>query len=127
MSLSLRCCGRAFCVLAVATWRRKCTGARSGRATYRPWPTRSRHSAHYHYHNVTYSPSVTSYTLPMSRLHSPPAYRKSHIPPDYVVERVTLQRTPPEVRIRRLRNQSRVGTVPPSTSTPQWLACCARH
>ena len=53
--------------------------------------------------------------------------KKRHIPPDYVVERVTLQRKPPEVRIRRLRNQSRVGTVPPSTSTPQWLACWARR
>jgi hypothetical protein len=41
-----------------------------------------------------------------------------HIPPDYVVERVTLQRKPPEVRICRVRNQSAVGTRPPSTSTP---------
>src|SRR5499426_3424418 len=32
-------------------------------------------------------------------------------------ERVTAQRKPPEVRICKLRNQSRVGTVPPSTST----------
>jgi len=39
-----------------------------------------------------------------------------HIPPNYVVERVTAQRKPPEVRICRLRNQSRVGTRPPSTS-----------
>jgi hypothetical protein len=54
-------------------------------------------------------------------------YTDLHIPPDYVVERVTLHRKPPEVRICRLRNQSRVGTVPPSTSTPQWLACCARR
>jgi hypothetical protein len=47
----------------------------------------------------------------------------SHIPSNYVVKRVTVQRKPPEVRICRLRNQSRVGTVPPSTSTPQWPAC----
>ena len=46
-----------------------------------------------------------------------------HIPPNYVVERVTAQRKPPEVTICRLRNQSRVGTVPPSTSTPHWPAC----
>jgi hypothetical protein len=38
-------------------------------------------------------------------------FGKSHIPPNYVVERVTAQRKPPEVRICRLRNQSRVGTV----------------
>src|SRR5438128_12444025 len=41
-----------------------------------------------------------------------------HIPPNLVVERVTTHRKPPEVRIWRLSNQSRVGTVPPSTSTP---------
>src|SRR5258705_7908016 len=38
--------------------------------------------------------------------------------PDLVVECGTAQRKPLEVRIWRLRNQSRVGTVPPSTSTP---------
>src|SRR5262249_59283781 len=52
---------------------------------------------------------------------------KVHIPPNYVVKRVTAQRKPPEVRICRLRNQSRVGTVPPSTCTPHWPACCARR
>jgi putative transposase len=41
-----------------------------------------------------------------------------HIPSDLVVERVITQRKPPEVRICRLRNQSCVGTRPPSTSTP---------
>ncbi len=49
-----------------------------------------------------------------------------HIPPNYVVERVTAHRKPPDVRICRLRNQSRVGTVPPSTSTPHCPACWAR-
>src|SRR5215510_4821522 len=39
-----------------------------------------------------------------------------HIPPDLVVACVTAHRKPPEVRIWRLSNQSRVGTVPPSTS-----------
>ena len=39
-------------------------------------------------------------------------------PPNYVVEGVPAQRKPPEVRICRLRNQSAVGTRPPSTSTP---------
>src|SRR5205823_638012 len=43
--------------------------------------------------------------------------------PHYVVERVPAQRKPPEARICRLRNQSRVGTVPPSTSMPHWPAC----
>ena len=46
-----------------------------------------------------------------------------HIPSDLVVECGTAHRKPPEVRICRLRNQSRVGTVPPSTSTPHWPAC----
>jgi hypothetical protein len=32
---------------------------------------------------------------------------------------------PPEVRIWRLRNQSRVGTFPPSPSTPHCPACWA--
>jgi hypothetical protein len=41
-----------------------------------------------------------------------------HIPSHYVVEEAITQRKPPEVRIWTLRNQSRVGTVPPSTSTP---------
>ena len=41
-----------------------------------------------------------------------------HIPPDLVVECVTAHRKPPEVRIWTLRNQSAVGTRPPSTSTP---------
>jgi hypothetical protein len=50
-----------------------------------------------------------------------------HIPPDLVVECVTAQRKPPEVRICRLRNQSAVGTRPPSTSTPHWPACWARR
>jgi hypothetical protein len=50
-----------------------------------------------------------------------------HIPPNLVVRSITAHRKPPEVRICRLRNQSRVGTVPPSTSTPHWLACCARR
>ena len=42
---------------------------------------------------------------------------------DLVVRSITAHRKPPEVRICRLRNQSRVGTVPPSTSTPHWPAC----
>ena len=41
-----------------------------------------------------------------------------HIPSDLVVECVTAHRKPPEVRIWTLRNQSAVGTRPPSTSTP---------
>src|SRR6266704_2940568 len=47
--------------------------------------------------------------------------------PDLVVEPVTAHRNPPEVRIWRLSNQSRVGTVPPSTSTPHWPPCWARR
>src|SRR5215831_15234267 len=43
---------------------------------------------------------------------------KIHIPPHFVVERVTAHRKPPEVRICRLRNQSAVGTRPPCTSAP---------
>jgi hypothetical protein len=43
---------------------------------------------------------------------------KIHTPSDLVVECVMTHRKPPEVRIWRLRNQSRVGTLPPSTSTP---------
>src|SRR6267142_966983 len=38
--------------------------------------------------------------------------------PNYVVEDTTTHRKPPEMRICRLRNQSAVGTRPPSTSTP---------
>jgi hypothetical protein len=53
--------------------------------------------------------------------------RKIHIPPNSVVRGITAHRKPPDVRICRLRNQSRVGTVPPSTSTPHWPACCARR
>jgi hypothetical protein len=49
--------------------------------------------------------------------------RVFHIPPNYVVKRVTAQRKPPEVRICRLRNQSCVGTLPPSTSTLHCPAC----
>src|SRR2546425_11140134 len=41
-----------------------------------------------------------------------------HIPPNYVVECGIAHRKPPEVRICRLRNQSAVGTRPPSTATP---------
>src|SRR4029453_4857035 len=52
--------------------------------------------------------------------------QKSHTPPNYVVEDGTTQRKPPEVRIWTLRNQSRVGTRPPSTSTPHFPACWAR-
>jgi hypothetical protein len=52
---------------------------------------------------------------------------KYHIPPNLVVELVTAHRKPPEVRICRLRHQSAVGTRPPSTSTPHWPACFARH
>src|SRR4030095_4729010 len=47
--------------------------------------------------------------------------------PNYVVKRVPAQRNPPEVRIWRLRNQSCVGTLPPSTSTPHCPACLARR
>src|SRR5215831_6412745 len=50
-----------------------------------------------------------------------------HIPLNLVVERVTTHRKPPDVRICRLRNQSRVGTFPPSTSTPHCPACWARR
>jgi hypothetical protein len=46
-----------------------------------------------------------------------------HTPPDYVVEDALIHRKPPEVRIWTLRNQSRVGTCPPSTSTPHCPAC----
>jgi len=53
--------------------------------------------------------------------------RKFHIPPNLVVERVTAQRKPPEVRIQRFRNQSCERTLPPSTSTPHCPACLARH
>src|SRR5215471_19769582 len=51
-----------------------------------------------------------------------------HIPSYYVVEDAITQRKPPEVRIWTLRNQSRVGTCPPSTSTPHYPACwgCVR-
>ena len=52
---------------------------------------------------------------------------KVHTPPNYVVECVIAYRKPPEVRICRLRNQSAVGTCPPSTSTPHWPACWARR
>ena len=40
---------------------------------------------------------------------------------------VIIHRKPPEVRICRLRNQSVVGTRPPSTSTPHWPAWMARR
>jgi hypothetical protein len=50
-----------------------------------------------------------------------------HIPSHLVVEGVPAHRKPPEVRIWRLRNQSRVGTVPPSTSTPHCPPCWARR
>ena len=56
-----------------------------------------------------------------------PKPRIFHIPSNYVVEAVTTDRKPPEVRICRLRNQSAVGTRPPSTSTPHWPACWARR
>jgi hypothetical protein len=49
--------------------------------------------------------------------------QKFHIPSDFVVECVTAQQKPPDVGIWRLSNQSRVGTVPPSTSTPHCPAC----
>jgi hypothetical protein len=52
---------------------------------------------------------------------------RGHIPADLVVAGVTAHRKPPEVRICRLRNQSWVGTRPPSTSMPHWPACCARR
>jgi hypothetical protein len=55
------------------------------------------------------------------------ANKKSHIPPELVVERVTAHRKPPDVRICTLRNQSLVGKRPPSTSTPYWPACLARR
>ena len=55
------------------------------------------------------------------------AHRKFHIPPDLVVRGITAHRKPPDVRIWRLRNQSCVGTVPSSTSTPHWPACLARR
>src|SRR6266496_1187467 len=37
-----------------------------------------------------------------------------HTPPNYVVECGIAHRKPPDVRIWRLSNQSRVGTLPPS-------------
>src|SRR5215475_11845368 len=40
---------------------------------------------------------------------------------------LSAHRKPPAVRICRLSIQSAVGTRPPSTSTPQWPACWARH
>src|SRR5262249_54787612 len=55
------------------------------------------------------------------------ANRNYHIPLNLVVACVTSHRKPPEVRIWRLRNQSCVGTVPPSTSTPHCPACWARR
>jgi hypothetical protein len=55
------------------------------------------------------------------------AHEIAHIPPDLVVRGITAHRKPPEVRICRLRNQSAVGTRPPSTSTPHWPACWARR
>jgi len=55
------------------------------------------------------------------------ADEKHHIPPDLVVRAIIAHRKPPDVRICRLRNQSAVGTRPPSTSTPHWPACCARR
>src|SRR6266705_2313981 len=54
---------------------------------------------------------------------------KRHIPSLLVVERVTAQRKPPEVRMCRLSIQSRVGTRPPSRSYTRPLAtrrCAAR-
>ncbi len=53
--------------------------------------------------------------------------KNDHIPPNLVVECITAQRKPPEVSIWRFSNQSRVGTVPPSTSTPHCPACWARR
>jgi hypothetical protein len=50
-----------------------------------------------------------------------------HTPPNYVVECGIAHRKPPDVRIWRLSNQSRVGTLPPSTSTPHCPACWARR
>jgi hypothetical protein len=49
------------------------------------------------------------------------------IPANLVVRGITAHRKPPEVRICRLRNQSAVGTRPPSTSTPHCPACWARR
>jgi hypothetical protein len=54
-------------------------------------------------------------------------FKNDHIPPDLVVELLTTHRKPPEVRICRLRNQSRIATRPPSTSTPHCPACWARR
>ena len=50
-----------------------------------------------------------------------------HIPSFLVVRDIPAQRNPPEVRIWILRNQSHVGTRPPSTSTPHCPACWARR
>jgi hypothetical protein len=55
------------------------------------------------------------------------SFTNLHIPSDLVVAGVTAHRKPPEVRICRLRNQSAVGTRPPSTSTPHCPACMARR
>jgi hypothetical protein len=52
-----------------------------------------------------------------------------HIPPNLVVEHVTAQRKPPEVRIWRFKNQSCVGTLPlvePGRNTPSLYAVNGR-
>ena len=67
------------------------------------------------------------YWLPGSNGEIIQSFGLFHIPPNLVVKSITAHRKPPDVRICRLRNQSRVGTVPPSTSTPHWPACCARR
>src|SRR6266849_6398792 len=47
--------------------------------------------------------------------------------PNYVVECGIAHRKPPDVRICRWRNQSAVGTRPPSTATPHCPACLPRR
>src|SRR6266545_4673318 len=62
--------------------------------------------------------------VPLTCGSCPPS--ENHIPSHFVVEGIAAHRKPPEVKIWRLSSQSRVGTVPPSTSTPHWPACWAR-
>jgi len=92
------------------------------RYTYFVWPYGSPTA-----HAACEPLSTAMYEAARARMHGTAAVWIVHIPPNLVVEGVTAHRKPPEVRIWRLRNQSRVGTFPPSTSTPQWPACLARR
>ena len=74
--------------------------------------------------SMVYNPALVLLSFLKSLLFNS---RKNHTPPHYVVECGIAHRKPPDVRIWRLSNQSRVGTVPPSTSTPHCPACWARR